>query len=121
MWRVKKGFRNGIIKEIVNIISIIVAFISISLIFLAVSSVAAHTFSTLTLCIIGLIGIGIIFKVCKLIFKPVMSILNISLIHGLDKMLGAVMGLGEALICIYFLYRALNYFGIYTLSLSPVF
>lgn len=75
----------------------------------------AHTFSTLTICIVGLIGIGIVFKLCNLIFKPVMAIMNISLIHGLDKMLGAVMGFGEAAICVYFLYRALDYFGIHIL------
>ncbi|MCM1427484.1 MAG: hypothetical protein NC118_12850 [Eubacterium sp.] len=108
-------------KEIINIVSIIVSLVCITLIFLSVSSVVAHTFSTLTVCIIGLIGIGIIFKLCHLIFKPVTAIMNISLIHGLDKILGAVMGLGEALICAYFLYRALDYFGIYTLSFSPIF
>ncbi len=112
VWRIKKGFRNGMIKEIINILSIIVSLVSITLIFLVISSVMAHTFSTLTICIVGLIGIGIVFKLCNLIFKPVMAIVNISLIHGLDKMLGAVMGFGEAVICIYFLWRALDYFGI---------
>ncbi len=121
VWRVKKGFRNGMIKEIINILSIIVSLVSITLIFLVISSVMAHTFSTLTICIVGLIGIGIVFKLCNLIFKPVMAIVNISLIHGLDKMLGAVMGFGEAVICVYFLCRALDYFGIYTLSFSPFF
>ena len=121
LWRIKKGFRNGMIKEIINILSVIVSLVSITLIFLVISSVMAHTFSTLTVCIAGLIGIGIIFKLCHLIFKPVTAIVSISLIHGLDKMLGAVMGFGEAVICAYFLCRALDYFGIYTLSFSPFF
>lgn len=115
VWRVKKGFRNGMIKEIINILSIIVSLASITLIFLVISSVMAHTFSTLTVCLAGLVGIGIVFKLCHLIFKPVMAILNISLIHGLDKLLGAVMGFGEAVIAIYFLYRVMDYFGIYSL------
>ena len=115
VWRVKKGFKNGMIKEITNILSIIASLVSITLIFFVISSVMAHTFSTLTVCIAGLIGIGIVFKLCNLIFKPVTAIVNISLIHGLDKMLGAVIGFGEAAICVYFLWRALDYLGIHIL------
>lgn len=112
-WRMKKGFRNGMMKEIVNILSTAVAFVSIALIFLTVSSVMAKTFSTLTVCVLGLIGIGIIFKLCKLIFAPVTAIVNISIINGLDKVAGAILGLGEALICSWFIYKMLDHFGIY--------
>lgn len=113
-WRVRKGFENGMIKELVNIFSIAAACVCITLLFLTISSIVAKTFSVLTVCIIGLIGIGIIYKLCSLIFKPITAIVNISIIHGLDKLLGAVFGLGEAVICAYFLYCAADYFGIYT-------
>lgn len=112
-WRMKKGFRNGIMKEIVNILSAIVSCVSIVLIFFAISSVVARTFSVLTVCIVGLIGIGIIFKLCKLIFAPVAAIVNISIIKGLDKILGAALGLGEAFICAWAIYHIMDYFGIY--------
>ena len=115
VWRIKKGFRNGMTKEIINILSIFVALVCVTLIFWAVSSAVAHTFSTLMVCAAGLIIIGIIYKLCHLILKPLTAILNISLIHGLDKMLGAVMGFGEAALCVYFLYKALDYFGIHIL------
>lgn len=111
LWRMKKGFRNGIIKETVNILSTIVSCVSIVLIFLTISSVKAQTFSTLTVCVLGLIGIGIIFKLCKLIFAPIAAITNISIIKGLDKMTGAILGLGEAVIFSWFMYRVLSYFG----------
>lgn len=113
-WRIRKGFENGMIKELVNIFSIVAACVCITLLFLTVSSIVAKTFSVLTVCIVGLIGIGIIYKLCSLIFKPITTIVNISIIHGLDKLLGAVFGLGEAVICAYFLYRVADYFGIYT-------
>lgn len=114
LWRIRKGFQNGMIKELVNIFSIAAACICITLLFLTISSIAAKTFSVLTVCIIGLIGIGIVYKLCSLIFKPITAIVNISIIHGLDKLSGAVFGLGEAVICAYFLYRVIDYFGIYT-------
>ena len=121
VWRIKKGFRNGMTKEIINILSIFVALVCVTLIFWAISSAVAHTFSTLMVCAVGLISIGIIYKLCHLILKPLTAIMNISFIHGLDKLLGAVMGFGEALICVYFLCRVLDYFGFYTLSFSPFF
>ncbi len=102
------------IREIVNIFSMIAALICITLLFLTISSIVAKTFSVLTVCIVGLIGFGIVYKLCGLIFKPITAIVNVSVIHGLDKLLGAVMGLGEAFICAYFLYRVVDYFGIYT-------
>lgn len=116
VWRIKKGFKNGLIKEIINILSIIVSCVCISLVFLTVSSVIAHTFSVLAVCIVGLIALGIVFKLCNLIFKPITAIVNISLINGLDKMAGAVLGLAEAAVFSFFIYRAMNYFGILTLQ-----
>ncbi|MCM1243372.1 MAG: hypothetical protein NC314_11065 [Roseburia sp.] len=100
------------IKELINILSIIVACVSISLIFISISSVVAHTFSVLAVCIVGLIAVGIVFKLCNLIFKPITAILNVSLIHGLDKITGAILGLAEALFFSYFIYYGMNYFGI---------
>ena len=115
IWRIKKGFKNGFIKEIINILSIIVSCACISLVFLVVSSVLAHTFSVLVVCVVGLITLGIVFKLCNLIFKPITAILNISLINGLDKMIGAILGLAEAMVFSYFIYWAINYFGIFVL------
>lgn len=112
-WRIRKGFRNGMMKEIVNILSAAVSLVSIVLIFLAVSSVMAKTFSTLTVCVLCLIGIGIIFKLCKLIFAPVAAITNISIISGLDKAAGAILGLGEAAVCSWLIYLILEHYGIY--------
>lgn len=111
--RVKKGFQNGIIKEIVSIISTIVSCVCIALVFFMVSSIMARTFSTLAICVIALVGIGIGFKLCNLIFRPILGITNVSVIGGLNKLLGAVMGFCEAVIVAFFLYKVLDYFGIY--------
>lgn len=109
IWRIKKGFSNGLVEEIVNILSAIVSCVCIALIFFAITSIKAQTFSTLTLCVVALIGIGILFKVCNLIFAPVTAIVKISIINGLNKFLGAVLGLGEAIIFSFFLYYLLSY------------
>lgn len=109
IWRIKKGFYNGIMKEIVTILSGAVALISAALVFFAISSYRANAKSMLTLCIIGLIVIGIIFKVCSLIFTPILALSNISVIEGFDKVLGAVLGAVEAIVLSFISYYVFDY------------
>lgn len=113
VYRVKKGFQNGIIKEIGSIIATIVSCVCIALVFLVVSSIMARTFSTLAICVIALVGIGIVNKICNLVMTPILGITNVSIISGFNKLLGAVMGFGEAVIIAFFLYKLLDYFGVY--------
>ena len=112
-WRIKKGYENGMVKELVNILSTIVSCVCIALIFLVISSVMAGAFAMLALCVAALMGIGILFKWFSLIFKPVTAIANISIINGLNKFLGAIFGFGEAIVFTLFLYFILNYAGIF--------
>ena len=115
VWRIKKGFSNGIMKEIVNILSAAVSLVCVALVLLAISSLVAKALSTLTVCVFGLILLGIVFKICGLIFRPILAISNVSVIGGLNKILGAVLGAGEACALAYLLYRLLDYMNIYVL------
>lgn len=111
----KKGFSNRIMKETVNILSAVVSLVCVALIFFAINSVIAKAMSTLTVCIIGLILLGIAFKICRLIFNPILALGNIPVIGGLNKVMGAVMGAAEAFALAYLLYKVLDYMGIYVL------
>ena len=115
VWRIKKGFSNGIMKEIVNILSAVVSLVCVALVLLAISSLVAKALSTLVVCVFGLILLGIVFKICGLIFRPILAISNVSVIGGLNKILGAVLGAGEACALAYLLYRVLDYMNIYVL------
>lgn len=115
VWRIKKGFSNGIMKEIVNILSAVVSLVCVALVLLAISSLVAKALSTLVVCVFGLILLGIVFKICGLIFRPILAISNVSVIGGLNKILGAVLGAGEACVLAYLLYRLLDYMNIYVL------
>lgn len=115
IWRTKKGFCNGIMKEIVTILSGAVSLVSVALLFLAVRSYMVDAKIVLALCIIGLIVIGIVFKLCNLIFRPILALSNISVIGGLNKILGAVLGASEALALSCLIYYILDRKGIYVL------
>lgn len=100
-------------KEIVTILSGIVSLASVALIFFAISSYMAKAMSTLTVCVIGLILLGTVFRLCSLIFRPVLGLSNFSVIGGLDKVMGALMGAVEACVFSYLIYYVLDYMGVY--------
>lgn len=101
-------------KEIVTILSGGIALVSVALIFIAVSS-RDKAPSVFVLCVIGLVVLGIVYKLCSLIFRPILALSNISVIGGFNKILGAAMGAAEAAVLSYFLYIILDRLGIYIL------
>ena len=54
-------------------------------------------------------------KICNLIFKPLLALGNLSVIGGLNKLMGAIMGAAEACLLSYLLYRVLDFAEIYVL------
>lgn len=113
IWRIRGGYACGMMQEIVNLLSAVVSLAGVALIFLAVSSVMTKSMHILTACIIALVLLGIFFKLCRLIFTPLLAIGSISIVSGINKFLGAVMGVVEGCLLAYFSYRALAHFGIY--------
>lgn len=99
--------------EIVTIVSGAVALVCVALIIFAVTSVMVKATSALTLSIIALVLLGIVFKICSLIFRPLLALSNISIIEGFNKVLGAVMGALEACLLTGVLYYGLDYMGVY--------
>lgn len=112
IWRVRRGYDCGMMQEIANILSGAVALVCVALLFLAISSVRGKTTHVLAASIVALILLGICFKVCSLIFRPLLGIKNISIVGGINKILGAVLGAAEACLLVYLLFNLLNYFGI---------
>ena len=97
VWRVQSGYHNGIMKEIVTILSGAISLAGVALLLLAISSYRAKAVSLFVLCVVGLAALGIVFKVCGLIFKPMLALGDVAVIGGVNKMFGAVMGAGEAI------------------------
>lgn len=115
IWRIKRGYANGMMQEIVNLLSGVVSLVCVVLVFLAVRSAVDKSMHTLTVCIAALVLLGVVFKLCHLIFAPLLAVGNISIVSGINKLLGAVMGAAEGFLLAYVLYRVFNYFGIYVL------
>ena len=115
IWRIKGGYACGMMQEIVNILSGTAALFCVALVFLAVNSARSKSMHTLTACVVALVILGVAFRLCSLVFKPLLAVGNISLLSGINKLLGALLGIVEAGLLAYAAYKGLAYFGIYVL------
>lgn len=115
IWRIKTGYANGMMQEIVNLLSGVISLACVALVFLAIRSAVNKSMHILTACVIALILLGVIFKLCRLIFTPLLAAGNISIVSGINKLMGAIMGVAEGGLLVYILYRVLVHFGIYVL------
>lgn len=115
IWRIRGGYACGMMQEIVNFLSAVVSLTSVALVFLAISSAMSKSMHILTACIIALILLGVFFKLCRLIFTPLLAVGSISVVSAVNKLLGAAMGAAEACLLAYFSYKMLAHFGIYVL------
>lgn len=113
IWRVRRGYACGMMQEIANILSGTIALICVFLIFFAINSVRGKSMHVLAACIVALILLGICFKICSLIFRPLLAVDKISIVSGINKILGAALGAAEACLLGFLLIKALDYFGIF--------
>ena len=102
-------------KEVVTLLSGAVSLVSAALVFFAISSYREKALSMFVVCVIGLTVLGVVFKICSLIFEPVLALSNISIIGWVDKFLGSVMGAAEAAALSCLIYLVLDHMGIYVL------
>lgn len=113
IWRVRRGFACGMMQEIANILSGVIALVCVILILFAINSVKGKTMHVLAACIVALILLGICFKICSLIFRPLLAVDKICIVGGINKFLGAVLGAAEAILLAFLLIKAFGYFGIF--------
>ena len=116
IWRIRAGYCNGVMREFVNILSGIISMASVLFLFFAISSYKEKAMSLFALCVIGLAVLGLVFKVCRLICRPLLAFGDISVISGVNKIFGAAMGAAEAVALswlFYYIYEGiLDHIGI---------
>ena len=98
VWRVRKGYQNGVIKEISNIGVTIAAVLNLILILLIFISFKSKKYSVLIVCVAALFVIGIMIKAGSVFFHPAITISHISIVSSFDRFLGVLLGIFEACI-----------------------
>ena len=108
---VKKGFRRGFMKELGSALSLILSLLCLFLIMLLYTAVKDKTYGTVFFAVIALILAGVFVKIGKGIGGALTGITELSVISWIDKIIGAVLGLGEAALIIYMFSRIMTGLG----------
>lgn len=112
IWRVRRGFTCGMMQEIANILSGAAALVCVVLILFAINSVRGKTMHVFAACIVVLVLLGICFKICSLILRPLLAVDKICIVSGINKFLGAILGVVEACLLAFIIIKVVNYFGV---------
>ena len=112
IWRIAVGFKRGMVKEIVSLIATAVGGICIILILSAINSYMDQEIGQLVQVIVALLIICIGYRLAHLLLTSVELVVKLPILKGLDKILGAVIGLVEAGVIVGILVYVLKNWGL---------
>ncbi len=116
IWRITAGFRKGMVQEIISVIAMGVAGFCVVLILGAVGSYLNREIGKTIQIIAVLIVVCLVYRLVHILFTSLELISKLPVIKGLDKLLGAVVGLAEAALIVGFLVYFLKNWGLSILT-----
>lgn len=100
IWRIRSGFRNGFVGEIIATISTIVAFLVAKVLFSGFIAFLEGRVGKMVYSIIILSIIMAVFGIANLILRAIKLVVKLPVIKGIDKLLGVIAGLIEAFLIV---------------------
>lgn len=97
------GWRKGFARLLTEAISLIVSVAVITMISSVMGLWDSGDTSGAVFGVVMLIGLGICYKLVKLILGSIRILSNLPVIHGLNKLLGLIVGFVEGFAILYFL------------------
>lgn len=98
------GYKKGIVKEVVSLISMIVLCLTVALIANGVSSYLEGKFISVVFIVILFTALGITHHFLKLVLFPAKLAAKLPIIRSVDKLLGFVFGAAEVVLVLWTLY-----------------
>lgn len=96
IWRIVAGFRKGMVQELISLIAMLVAGFCVVLILGAIGSYLDREIGEVIQMVAVLIVVCLVYRLVNLLFTSLELIAKLPVIKGLDKLLGAGVGLVEA-------------------------
>ncbi len=116
IWRIAAGFRRGMVQEIISLIAMGVAGVCVVLVLGAVGSYLNREIGKTIQMVVVLIIVCLVYRLVHILFTSLELISKLPIIKGLDKLLGAVIGLAEAGLIVGFLVYFLKNWGLSILA-----
>lgn len=112
IWRIVAGFRKGLVQEIISLIAMAVAGICIFLIMGAIGNYLNQEIGKMIQVIVVLFVVCLVYRLVHTLFVSLELISKLPLIKWADKLLGAVVGCGEAVLIVAILVYLLKNWGL---------
>ncbi len=116
IWRITAGFRKGMIQEIISLIAMVIAGVCVILILGAAGSYLNQEIGKTIQMIAVLAVVCLIYRLVHVLFTSLELISKLPIIKSVDKLLGAVVGLAEAVLIVGFLVYFLKNWGLSILA-----
>ncbi len=116
IWRITAGFRKGMIQEIISLIAMVIAGVCVILILGAAGSYLNQEIGKTIQMVAVLAVVCLIYRLVHVLFTSLELISKLPIIKGVDKLLGAVVGLTEAILIVGFLVYFLKNWGLSILA-----
>lgn len=112
VWKIREGFKRGMVREIISFISLIVLGIVVALIGNAMESYMEKEYLGVAIAILLLGILGIVHHLLGVVFFSAKVLSRLPVIHWADKLLGMAAGVLETVLILWIVYLFIMRFGL---------
>ena len=112
VWRIAEGVRRGMVKEIVSFVSLIVLCLVIGLVGTALSKYMEKDIVSMIVAVLLLLVLLIAHKLLGIVFFSAKLVAKLPVIHSVDKLLGAVIGVLETVLILWTIFTLVMTFDL---------
>mgnify|MGYP002511132252 CR=1 FL=1 len=116
IWRITAGFRKGMVQEIILLIAMAIVGVCVILILGAIGSYLNQEIGKTIQMVVVLIVVCLIYRLVHVLFTSLELISKLPIVKGVDKLLGAAVGMAEAALIVGFIVYFLKNWGLSVLS-----
>ena len=111
IYKIADGYKKGMVKEIISLVSLVVMCVVVLLVGSALSNYFEQEFSGMAISIILLILLGVAHHLLGVVFFSAKMIVKLPLISLADKLLGVVVGVAEIILILWTIYAFILLYG----------
>lgn len=111
IWRIAEGVHRGMVKEIISFVSLIVLCLAVALLGTALSKYFEKDIVSMAVAILLLLVLCIAHRLLGLVFFSAKLISKLPVVHSLDKVMGAFIGVLETILLLWTLFSLVITFG----------
>lgn len=119
----RNGYKKGLVRGMVRIITYLLGFAALYILLKGLSGIIQGNALHIIMALILLTALGLVRKLTKLILDSCKLVSMLPVIHWLDKLAGAVLGITEGVFVVWTLFAVLgyfNFFGMETLVMKQI-